>query len=168
MAATPETRLLDAMAQVVGAAAPNITCLQGAAAPGRVEPDEVYLIVQSATAGRDLDVIGQETGRATMGSDIWTLTVGLLVPSHRDPCKPPRQRRRRGNTGSWPEAAAPLENDPWSKGRGTWSMLWDIEYALYDRWERSPAFVTPDTATPEERTEDERIREFLSLSLIHI
>lgn len=45
-------------------------------------------------------------------------------------------------------------------------MLWDIEYALFDRWERSPAFEDLDADTPEERTENERIREFLSCTFM--
>ena len=92
MIISTEAHLINALAEVVRLAPINdegtllksqYKVVQGAAGPANIEKKNVSIIVDGATAQLDQGRVGATSGYALKGSEIWTLTIDLLMPVRR-------------------------------------------------------------------------------------
>lgn len=165
MAATPEARIIDAMAQVIEAVDGVEEVVQLATQPDRPDPKTVYLITQGSTSDFDSQRVGNTYGDNSSGYELWVMTMDVLTLARRDPCKLPRSWRRAKRDGPFPDAAVSLEADPFSTASEGQSLAWTIEGALREPWYCSPAFEDQDDETDAQKAENARIRYWLRLSV---
>lgn len=92
MIISTEAHLINALAEVVRLApidnegtllGSKYKVVQGATGPSKMEKRDVSIIVDGATAQLDQGRVSPSSGYALKGSEIWTLTIDLLMPVRR-------------------------------------------------------------------------------------
>ena len=129
---SPEAKIVDAVTKIIQAHLDDLytndperdlkyKVFQGASAPFELNPSKISVITTGSVAGLDQGRTNANAGYPLQGSDIWTLTLSIMIVTKRD-CPNPRNSRSQDGL-----AKEPIE--------GKDSIITEIERALKgDHW----------------------------------
>lgn len=88
---SPEAKIIDAVTKIIQCELnpdkeqdPTYKVFQGASAPSELNPLKISVITTGSVAGLDQDRTNANAGYPLQGSDLWTLTLSILIVTKRD------------------------------------------------------------------------------------
>ena len=154
---SPEAKIIDAVTKIIQCELnpdkeqdPTYKVFQGASAPSALNPLKISVITTGSIAGLDQGRTNSNAGYPLQGSDLWTLTLSILIVTKRD-CPSVRN----GNDDGL--VKEPIE--------GKDSIIPEIERAIKgDCWYDAKLFQLEDKKEEEDRNPDLlELREYIRL-----